>query len=228
MGESSDWARAAAEAAHDAASQAVRPPPGMQIPHHLTLLRPSDAMAGALVAKVGGQTVFECTDTFNSLYDAHAEMNLLDRLRDRFHDFALPPQAKVVIFTYYSPCRKCLKGYKERLYSGNSRINWDNVDPGIPRSYLRTSQDARFKIVWSADYVTQGSGSWTSEQEMSDAYTAAAQEINAQLGPLVARKPGLLQTTTHDGVPVMIRGPERSKFQPRIQFKKMAEQPPPG
>jgi hypothetical protein len=61
-----------------------------------------------------------------------------------------------------------------------------------------------------------------------DSYTAAAQEINAQLGLVLARKPGLLQPTTGDAVPVMIRGPERSKFQPRIQFKKMAELAPAG
>jgi hypothetical protein len=115
--------------------------------------------------------------------DQHAEAELLNGLRKKYDPRSkMPNGAKVLIYTYWSPCLRCYDAYRLALWDGSDKINW--TAPALaasPKSWLRDTVNTAFKITWKYDYIGNSTNRWNSQQEMQTAYAALTQATNGRV-----------------------------------------------
>lgn len=153
--------------------------------HAFDQISSSNAMAGSLIVRDPGNNTycFDATGAYSSSMDQHAEAELLHHLGKKYNPRSrLPNNSKVLIHTYWSPCRRCYEAYRLALWDGSDKINWDAPSlAGYPRSWIRDTVNTVFKITWKHNYIGKSTNQWKSQSEMQSAYDALTQATGGRV-----------------------------------------------
>jgi Secreted Novel AID/APOBEC-like Deaminase 4 len=138
----------------------------------------SELMSGALVVFDRGTNkyLFDIKDNYFSETDTHVETTLLNKLDSEFPSYSIPNNARVVVYTFYSPCQRCAETIHRRIIEGSEKLN-----PAFRKSWLKNSVGTQFKFVYLHAYLGTGPNHWPDQNTMDQAYAGLVGASNGRL-----------------------------------------------